>query len=180
MLRFTNCANQSSHDDQPTAQSDERRWGDGESVLRRCQGSTGRLGVVLGDGVEEEVRRGVVEKESTDPSYAQGGQQRSPRTPASSSRDGRDPSEGRGRGRKAGNRTASYTRGPHAGRVSARETGPAQWGPQVSTPTRVRGADGAGPPVGARDRRLGRAGWMGEWAESVILGPPGWSSLLFF
>ena len=81
MLRFTNCANQSSHDDQPTAQSDERRRGDGESVLRCCQGSTGRLGVVLGDGVEEEVRRGVVEKESTDPSYAQGGSATEPENP---------------------------------------------------------------------------------------------------
>jgi hypothetical protein len=46
--------------------------GGGESVLRRCQGTTGRLGVVLGDGVGEEVRRGVVEKEATDSSYAQG------------------------------------------------------------------------------------------------------------
>jgi hypothetical protein len=34
----------------------------------------------------------------------------------------------------------------------------AQWGPQVSTPTRACEADGAGPPVGACDRSLGRAG----------------------
>ena len=166
MLRFTNCANQSSHDDQPTAQSDERRRGDGESVLRRCQGSTGRLGVVLGDGVEEEVRRGVVEKESTDPSYAQGGQQRSPRTPASSSRDGRDPSEGRGRGRKAGNRTASYTRGPHAGRVSAlqkKSSGPLD-SERGESRARVEDTDRWTPGVGA-PLKLGRAVGIRGWAE---------------
>jgi hypothetical protein len=105
--------------------------------------------VVLGDGVEEEVRRGVVEKETTDSSYAQGWSATEPENSGELiARRARSERRKRTRAKSGGKRMASYTRGPHAGRVSARETGPRS----------ARGADGAGPPVGAHDRRLGRAG----------------------
>ena len=102
------------------------------------------------------------------------GQQRSPRTPASSSRDGRDPcgawarpvltqgpcqpaTERRKRTRaKSGGKDGLLHAGSTCREGERARDWTAQWGPQVSTPTRACEADGAGPHVGARDRSLGR------------------------
>jgi hypothetical protein len=137
--------------------------------------------VVLGDGVEEEVRRGVVEKETTDSSYAQGWSATEPENSGELiARRARSERRKRTRAKSGGKRTASYTWGPHAGRVSARETGPRS-GAHKSAHPRAR----VGLTARARLSAPTTAVWAarGEWESGPNAGessPGGNLTSLFF